>query len=631
MAVTKTDGGVDYRASDYADVSDPEKPSTWKLRISEGSAGNVTVAQVARAITALQPGGFRGNRVDLGDRKAAVISKLSVAINKSNGDDTQKANLRKRLTAVKEIALFAVDELDEQLEDAAKELAGEKHEHDDDCAPAQPYRPYGGATSFSELERVQKANEYVSVVDTRTYQLREIISNITNDENLSPAQRATAIQAAAEEYKLLVEAIPMADPYSSMKAGRRINSEKRGIITRLADEMKKLAGWAEYDDGADGGDGADGAAAKEAEELPAIGGFKVYRDKAGDLRWLSLSSNAFEDLDRELFTTDALKEAVEQCDKEGERGPLLIYHVPTAEIGRCDYQAVIGRFLVESGTFDSTPVGLKAADYYVNSEKEHQVSIGYQYHPGDEEDGTYDWLRIMERSVTPYGAAANPWTDFSLVGGKDVDAKKKDNLVEILGATLADGVIAAAESKTKDMEGSGTRFKEKGADPAILEQIKGMKAAIASMEAGEVRTTLEASVKTLSDGLGIKDEAESGGEEAAAPAIDLQPYTDALTTVATALNNLTDELAGVKTSIGSIETKVKALERTDDEKVAAAMTPRLQVVPGARPTESTENVIDPAKAKELGKDNPGEGADNTPVSGFVEDILRQGRALSATG
>lgn len=101
---TKTEGGVSYPASDYADVPDAEKPSSWKLRLAEGRPGNVTVAQVARAITAMQPSGFRGQRVQMGQSKATVAGRISAAIGRISGaTDEQKANLRERLSAVKEL------------------------------------------------------------------------------------------------------------------------------------------------------------------------------------------------------------------------------------------------------------------------------------------------------------------------------------------------------------------------------------------------------------------------------------------------------------------------------------------------------------------------------------------------
>lgn len=100
---TKTEGGVEYPASDFAVVPDSDKPSGWKLRLAEDSAGNQTVAQVGRAITALQPGGFRGRQVQLTtEQKTGAISKIGGAIGRISGATTdQKTSLRGRLDGVK--------------------------------------------------------------------------------------------------------------------------------------------------------------------------------------------------------------------------------------------------------------------------------------------------------------------------------------------------------------------------------------------------------------------------------------------------------------------------------------------------------------------------------------------------
>jgi hypothetical protein len=64
---TKTDGGKVYTASDYLYVPDPDKPSEWKLRISEyvGGKKQITAKQVGRAIAAFSSGGFRGKKVQI--------------------------------------------------------------------------------------------------------------------------------------------------------------------------------------------------------------------------------------------------------------------------------------------------------------------------------------------------------------------------------------------------------------------------------------------------------------------------------------------------------------------------------------------------------------------------------------
>lgn len=61
---TKTEGGVAFPAEAYAYVPDPERPSTWKLRLWEDPEKRETARQVGMAVAALGKG-FRGNRVDI--------------------------------------------------------------------------------------------------------------------------------------------------------------------------------------------------------------------------------------------------------------------------------------------------------------------------------------------------------------------------------------------------------------------------------------------------------------------------------------------------------------------------------------------------------------------------------------
>lgn len=71
----RTDDGKEYPASAYLFVPDPDKPSTWKLRIKEyvGDTLKVTREQLGRAAAALSPGGFRGNRVELPSGEVAKV------------------------------------------------------------------------------------------------------------------------------------------------------------------------------------------------------------------------------------------------------------------------------------------------------------------------------------------------------------------------------------------------------------------------------------------------------------------------------------------------------------------------------------------------------------------------------
>jgi hypothetical protein len=62
---TKREDDQDFPAEAFAYVPDPDRPSTWKLRLWDSLEEKVTAAQVGRALAALGPGGFRGNRVEI--------------------------------------------------------------------------------------------------------------------------------------------------------------------------------------------------------------------------------------------------------------------------------------------------------------------------------------------------------------------------------------------------------------------------------------------------------------------------------------------------------------------------------------------------------------------------------------
>src|SRR3972149_2070461 len=101
---------------------------------------------------------------------------------------------------------------------------------------------------------------------------------------------------------------------------------------------------------------------------------------------------------------------------------------------------VVGRILVESGTFADTPRGEKALAYFLaHPDEDLKMSHGYRYKSADRADGVYEWLEIVERS------------GFS--GGEGRPA-----------------IIAAAEQKTKELEEKGIAFKE-GSEGAPAQKV----------------------------------------------------------------------------------------------------------------------------------------------------------------
>lgn len=91
MAETKREDGEDFPAAAFAYVPDPEKPSTWKLRLWDSMSEKETRAQIGRAVAALSPGGFMGNRVQLPrDAVAGVKRKVLAAWRKVHPDASQE-------------------------------------------------------------------------------------------------------------------------------------------------------------------------------------------------------------------------------------------------------------------------------------------------------------------------------------------------------------------------------------------------------------------------------------------------------------------------------------------------------------------------------------------------------------
>jgi hypothetical protein len=96
-AATKREDGEDFPAAAFAYAPDPEMPSTWKLRLWDSLDEKETVAQVSRAVAALSPSGFRGNRVQIpAEDLASVKAKVRAAWRQVNGPDRELPAILKR-------------------------------------------------------------------------------------------------------------------------------------------------------------------------------------------------------------------------------------------------------------------------------------------------------------------------------------------------------------------------------------------------------------------------------------------------------------------------------------------------------------------------------------------------------
>jgi len=73
--VMKTEDGVKFPAAAYAYVGDPEKSTTWKLRLWEDPEKKITRTQLGRAAAALSPGGFRGQKVTIPSADMSAVKR----------------------------------------------------------------------------------------------------------------------------------------------------------------------------------------------------------------------------------------------------------------------------------------------------------------------------------------------------------------------------------------------------------------------------------------------------------------------------------------------------------------------------------------------------------------------------
>jgi 2'-5' RNA ligase len=189
----------------------------------------------------------------------------------------------------------------------------------------------------------------------------------------------------------------------------------------------------------------------------------VFKGKDGRYRWILLSSNAYRDRDGEIVSTKALAQDVARADRDKDFGPLRWWHVPGVDIGDCDFNALSGRVLVESGTFRNEAIGeavFKAQDNL-------QASIGFR-HPFTEPDaeGVFHNIRRFERSLVPAGRAANRFTRLVVKQGGKMDQQKMEALKALIGEEGIQAILSQVQATQKEADGAGIAYKEAEETPA---------------------------------------------------------------------------------------------------------------------------------------------------------------------
>lgn len=149
--------------------------------------------------------------------------------------------------------------------------------------------------------------------------------------------------------------------------------------------------------------------------------FVVLKDAHGQSRWVSRTTTAYQDRDGEILSMEALERDSQRMTAAKQYGPLRWWHVgmpnpldttvpwgPGLDLGMCDYNILIGRTLVESGTFKNATIARQVAAIADRLE----MSPGFFHAIDQPRNHVFTDIRCFERSLVPlrYGRASNLFT-----------------------------------------------------------------------------------------------------------------------------------------------------------------------------------------------------------------------------
>lgn len=344
-------------------------------------------------------------------------------------------------------------------------------------------------------------------------------------ENLQLDQARRWEKEVPREEKDLTESVDNSSSTSAVdhKAGRRVRGDKLTLLERLKEAWDEFWAWASYEDNAPGETEMEPDPDEEpepGEENQVIATrtqgagqqtvYKMVKGRDGQLWLILYTTNAFKDREEEIFTTKAIDDYVQRHLHEDVKGKFMFWHVPGTEFGTIRWQGLVGRLLVEAGTFDATPVGECFKAFLAEHPDGHPdiapegwgASHGYVYVPQDRQDKVYDWFDKEESSVLPAGAASNPH-NLGLEVVAMLNEKQKAALQSIVGEDTAGEIIRRAEARTKELEAAGVAYK---AAPEATKPGTAIRAV-----ADEV--TDEPTKKALGT---IADQVDNGGDQAEA-------------------------------------------------------------------------------------------------------------------
>lgn len=483
--------------------------------------------------------------------------------------------------------------------------------------------PFGGATSWDELDQYLAAQDLANETRQATWEFQRMVENVLDKQDVSLSEKSAMISALAnglpervseieeeegEEkswLKTITDAIsgkaamqaaaindlPDSDFAYIETGGKKDDGGKtaprslrhypihdaahiRNALARAAQMMKRggksgtIARRAMPKIRAAAKREKIGEASEEGKSI-----FKVFKDKTGNFRWIGFVTNKWRDRDQaaapekggEILSEAAHKDMVEWANAVPEkRMPFLMawHSKDHTHEHRADFLEYHNGFVIASGQ-----LAQKEADSIQRISDSYNLGMSHGMYVRDgwrnKEDNTIiEKYRTFEVSYLPLEYAANPWTDFvAAVEEKSMNDERKQFLQHLMGEEFVEQVLEEADSKAATLQVEGVESKERKAPvtPKTAEPTP-------TPEPPDVKIDIKAMAESIAKELGFEE--------------------------------LSKFLEAIKSDLEKVQGQVVELNKSTDEKVAETLTPRIDVEKAVIPvwkrraSQSEDNIVD---------------------------------------
>jgi hypothetical protein len=282
----------------------------------------------------------------------------------------------------------------------------------------------------------------------------------------------------------------------------------------------------------------------------ATPGMLIHKQADGDYRWFGWVSNHYRDRDNppEILSAKAHQTFVKWADKSKTYPDLWLWHVPGSKVGQADWLEFADGFLLASGLFDKDKT--EVAERLAASKEKYTMSHGFERLLFDRKSTTTEAYWMFEMSILPEGPEANPWTNFTPAikeGTMPISDKKKAFLMKFLPEETIKTIENDTQALKEAAEAAGADWKEV---EALADEVTEPK-----------KETPAATAATVD----VKEFVETMRKE-------LQ--LDSLSEMLSGIKEAVDTIPALKAKIEEQDATIKALQKSDDDKMADLMTPK---------------------------------------------------------